>query len=491
VTFTDNADGTGTLSGTPAAGTSGIYNITFSASNGVGENAVQNLTLAVNQPPAITSGNATSFTVGAAESFAVTTSGFPAPALLLGGAALPSGVTFTDNGDGTGTLSGTPAAGTGGTYNITFTGSNGVGDDVVQNFTLTVNQPPAITSGNATSFVVGAAGSFTVTTSGFPAPAMVGGGALPTGVTFTDNGNGTGTLSGTPAAGTDGTYDLTFGASNGVGDGAVQNFTLTVNQPPTITSGDAATFVVGAAGTFTVTTTGFPTPGITRGGAALPGGVTFTDNGNGTGTLGGTPATGTGGTYNLTFTASNGVGEEAVQNFTLRINTPPVAGADTLGTDRNQSVNAAVSKLLANDRDADGDTLGITSVASVSAQGGSVALAGGVITYSPPVDFTGADSFTYTLSDGRGGSATAIVAVTVRSPNAANNQGTITATENGFLIRFHGVPSVSYKIQFSSDLATWEDLDGPIQAGPTGIYEAEDVTDPMPEQRFYRGVLVP
>ncbi len=40
-------------------------------------------------------------------------------------------MTFVDNGTGTGTLSGTPAAGTGGTYAITFTASNGAGVPVV------------------------------------------------------------------------------------------------------------------------------------------------------------------------------------------------------------------------------------------------------------------------------------------------------------------------------------------------------------------------
>ena len=48
-------------------------------------------------------------------------------------------------------------------------------------------------------------------------------------MTFVDNGNGTATLSGTPAAGTAGTYPLTITASNGVGSPANQSFTLTVN----------------------------------------------------------------------------------------------------------------------------------------------------------------------------------------------------------------------------------------------------------------------
>ena len=51
-------------------------------------------------------------------------------------------------------------------------------------------------------------------------------------MTFTDNGNGTATLAGTPAAGTGGTYPITITATNGVSPNATQTFTLTVNQAP-------------------------------------------------------------------------------------------------------------------------------------------------------------------------------------------------------------------------------------------------------------------
>ena len=75
----------------------------------------------------------------------MTTTGFPTAALTETG-ALPTGVTFVDNGDGTATLAGTPAAGTGGTYALTITAANGVLPDATQSFTLTVDQAPAITS---------------------------------------------------------------------------------------------------------------------------------------------------------------------------------------------------------------------------------------------------------------------------------------------------------------------------------------------------------
>ena len=53
-------------------------------------------------------------------------------------------------------------------------------------------------------------------------------------MTFTDNGNGTATLAGTP--GTVGTYPMTITADNGVGSPGQQSFTLTVDQSAAITS---------------------------------------------------------------------------------------------------------------------------------------------------------------------------------------------------------------------------------------------------------------
>jgi hypothetical protein len=135
-------------------------------------------------------------------------------------------VTFT-GGSGSGTLSGTPAAGTGGTYAITIKATSTSGG-TAQSFTLTVNEAPTITSANSATFTVGTNGSFTVTTTGFPLDPITETGALPSGVTFVDNGNNTATLSGTPAAGTANSYPITITATNGVGSPAVQAFTLTV-----------------------------------------------------------------------------------------------------------------------------------------------------------------------------------------------------------------------------------------------------------------------
>jgi large repetitive protein len=304
--------------------TNGVqYNVTVAAITSVGTGpaaSAGNNPISLGSAPTITSADSTTFTVGSAGSFTVTTSGSPAPSITESG-ALPSGVTFTDNHDGTATLAGTPAPDTGGTYPFDIDASNNISPDGTQSFTLTVDEAPSITSGDSATFSEGDSGSSTITTTGFPTASLSENGALPSGVTFTDNHDGTATLAGTPAAGTGASYQITITAGNGVGSVATQSFTLDVTQSPTITSSDSAAFVSGTQGTFTVTTTGIPTAAITESGN-LPGGVTLTDNGDGTATLAGNPAANSAASYSITITATNGVAPDANQSFTLTVGIP-------------------------------------------------------------------------------------------------------------------------------------------------------------------------
>jgi len=316
----------GVISGTPAGGTAGTYTLTFTASNGVAPNAAQSFTLTVNQSPSITSASGAAFSLNQAGTFTVTTTGIPSNASMsiTETGALPPGVTFVNNNNGTATLAGTPTAQ--GAFPITITAANGVTPNATQSFTLTVNAAPTITSANTATFKVGTAGTFAVTTTGTPSGAsmtITETGALPPGVSFGNNNDGTATLAGTAGAGSGGTYPITITAANGVAPNAVQSFTLTVQQAPSITSANAATFVLNQAGTFTVTAAGSPTNAsmsITQTGA-LPAGVTLVNNGNGTATLAGTPTTQ--GVFPITVTANNGVTPNATQSFTLTVNAAP------------------------------------------------------------------------------------------------------------------------------------------------------------------------
>ena len=96
-------------------------------------------------------------------------------------------------------------------------------------------------------------------------------------------------------------------------------------------------------------------------------------------------------------------------------NQAPAAVDDLAATAEDVAATIAV---LGNDSDADGDALTLASVSS-PAHGTATANADGTIGYTPAANYSGADSFSYTINDGQGGSATAVVSVTVTDVNDA------------------------------------------------------------------------
>ena len=74
-----------------------------------------------------------------------------------------------------------------------------------------------------------------MTATGVPTPALSETGALPSGVTFTDNGDGTATITGTAASSAFGSYPLTITATNGVSPSGTQSFALVVLGVPSAT----------------------------------------------------------------------------------------------------------------------------------------------------------------------------------------------------------------------------------------------------------------
>jgi len=217
--------------------------------------------------PGITSGAATTFVAGQAGSFAMTATGDPTPALSASG-ALPAGVGFTDDGGGTASLAGTPAAASGGVYPLVLSATNSWAT-ATQAFTLTVHEAPAITSPGTATFTVGQAGSFTITTRGFPEPTLELAGTLAGGIGFTDKGDGTATLSGTAELGSGGSYPLTLTAGNGVGTAATTDLTLTVTSVTSFTGSTAtgtgeatATLAGGGAGCTFATAAFVPTTAV-------------------------------------------------------------------------------------------------------------------------------------------------------------------------------------------------------------------------------------
>jgi hypothetical protein len=165
-------------------------------------------------------------------------------------------------------------------------------------------QLPTFTSAASASAAVGSMFSFTVTTTGLPTSVITRSGALPTGVTFRAGSNGTATLSGRPSSAMAGrTFPITFTATNSAG-ATQQAFTLSVGRVPSITSSFFAVASANRPFSFTIRTVASPIALITMSGA-LPSGLTFVDNHNGTARISGTPTRGATRTYSVVITATN------------------------------------------------------------------------------------------------------------------------------------------------------------------------------------------
>jgi outer membrane protein assembly factor BamB len=326
VAFVDNGNGTGRLSGKPDPGTFGSYPVTITAHSSFGPDAIESFILTVGTPPsAITSTGSTTFTAGVAGSFTFMADGFPGASFSTSG-SMPPGVSLSPGG----VLQGTPFSETPGTYSFTVNATNGIGSPVSQLFVLTVNARAQFTSAPRMVFVTGVPGSITVTTAGAPVPALSESGALPSGMAFADQGNGTATVSGTPDNGTAGTYPIALTATNGAGGPVTQDFVLSVDQPLVITSAGSDTFTQGSPGSFPFQISGpLPSPIFSESGP-LPAGVSLRP----AGVLSGTPGPGTSGRYPVTVDASNGVIPDATQSFTLLVAGPPVitSNAETIMT---------------------------------------------------------------------------------------------------------------------------------------------------------------
>jgi serine/threonine protein phosphatase PrpC len=134
-----------------------------------------------------------------------------------------------------------------------------------------------------------------------------------------------------------------------------------------------------------------------------------------------TPNTGTTASSDTyTYTVSDGHGATSTATVTIHLaNTAPIANSDIAVT-HSAPVTVAV---LANDFDFDGDRLTVTAVGTPT-NGAAVRNADNTVTYTPNSGTTaGSDSFTYTISDGHGGTSSATVTVQLanRAPTAVSD----------------------------------------------------------------------
>ncbi len=210
---------------------------------------------------------------------------------------------------------------------------------------------------------------------------------------------------------------FSYTISDGQGGSATATVTITVtpvNDGPTAAD-DAATTPEDTPATIDVLVNDSDVDGDTLTVTSLTQPTHGVANNNGTDVTY-TPDADYYGPDSFTYTVTDGQGGSATATVTITVtpvNDNPIAVDDSAATPEDTPVTLDV---LANDGDVDGDALTVTAVST--ATHGLVTLnPDSSVTYTPDPDYHGTDSFSYTISDGHGGSDTATVSITVTPVN--------------------------------------------------------------------------
>ncbi|MCM2311705.1 MAG: putative Ig domain-containing protein [Steroidobacteraceae bacterium] len=363
---------TGRLSGTAPAGSAGTYSgIVLSVTDGVSTVSLPAFALTVtpapaNTPPTIGGTPATKVTVGQAYSFVPLAADADGDTLTFSSAGKPAWLTFDTR---TGRLSGTPSTAQLGTYsNIRISVSDGKSTASLPAFSInvaaadTTNRSPTISGNPATTATEGVAYSFQPSASdpdGDPLTFSASG--VPTWLTFN---SGTGRLSGTPPAGTTGSFGpIVITVSDGNSSASLGAFTITVsgqaptNSPPTISGTPATGATVGKPYAFQPSASDADGDVLRFGVANAPSWMTFDTV---TGLLAGTPGDANVGTFgNIVVSVSDGKASATLPAFSITVSAVPVENrAPTISGSPATSVTVGQAYVFQpTASDADGDVL--------------------------------------------------------------------------------------------------------------------------------------
>ncbi len=221
--------------------------------------------------------------------------------------------------------------------------------------------------------------------------------------------------------------------------------TVTLNAPITITAGTTYVASYHSNGYYAATPNYF-TADYSNGGLTAPSGS------NGVYAYGSTSLFPTA-SYNATNYWVDVVYQSGAQAVA---NTAPVAVNDTgFQTTTGAALTIQASALLANDTDADGNTLSVTSVSN--AVNGTVTFNSqtNAITFTPTAGYSGSASFSYAISDGAGGTASAQVSLTVNPQSTTPTQSVFAANATPTVVSVNDNSPVNLGMKFQADAAGW------------------------------------
>ncbi len=147
-------------------------------------------------------------------------------------------------------------------------------------------------------------------------------------------------------------------------------------------------------------------------------------NANGSFTF--TPAANFNGPATFTYRANDGTANSNTATVTITVNAvddPPTAAYDAASV--MEDAGATAIDVLANDTDADGGPMTVTSVGQPAHGSSAVTNGGADVSYTPAADFCGSDTFSYALNGGSTASVTVTVTCVNDPPVAADDSASV------------------------------------------------------------------
>jgi hypothetical protein len=193
-------------------------------------------------------------------------------------------------------------------------------------------------------------------------------------------------------------------------------------------------------------------------------------------------------TLNVHDDAETPLSSESIEGFGLTLtvaNANPVTPDRTLSRAPLTSLKISVTDLMASVTDANKDNLSFDGVAYEGSA--SVTTSSGYVFYLPN-GVTTNDTFTYTVSDGNGGSNTGTVTINVVTPGGIAKN--LTVDGGSVTVKFFGIPGILYDIERTPNLdepITWEKIATSVAPGPDGSFGLTDTSAPSPSA-YYRSI---
>jgi len=165
-------------------------------------------------------------------------------------------------------------------------------------------------------------------------------------------------------------------------------------------------------------------------------------------------------------------------------NHPPIAANASFSRNAGiMSLHIAISNLLASVSDVDGDSIALVS-ASVTTNGITLVNTSGYLNYFNTNAVN--DEFTYTVTDGFGGTNTAKFSLLVNNSFVGGQAQGIALVNNLATLNFAGIPTYGYAVQRSTNLIFWDDVFS-TNAPASGAFQFVDDLNPVPPPSvFYR-----